>query len=241
MDAVFWELHACLEREGPGSEADTLRALASTGLSGKLRALDVASGPGAASRALLAALPEAEVTALDLHAPFLIDAAGRVAAEGRSDRFRIVQGDMREPPFRPGSFDLIWCEGAAYIQGVRAALDGWRPLLRPGGRVAFSEAVWLTDRPHPAARACWAEYLEMTDLVGVRDWIADAGWRLIDDFVLMDGAWEVYYGPLGRRLAALEALRGADHPTLAAAREEIAVRRDHAADYGYAFFVAAPA
>lgn len=240
MDPMFWELHAGLEREGPGTEADTLRALAMTGLSGPLRVLDVASGPGAASRALLGALPEAQVTAVDLHAPFLVDAAARVAGEGGSDRFRIREADMRDLPFPPESFDLVWCEGAAYIQGVRAALRAWRSLLRPGGRVAFTEAVWLTDRPHPAARACWGQYAEMTDPAGVRGWIADAGFRLVGDFVLSDAAWEAYYEPLARRLAALEALRGADPPVLAAACEEIAVRGAHGADYGYAFFVAAP-
>ncbi len=80
----------------------------------------------------------------------------------------------------------------------------------------------------------------MTDLAGVRGWVADAGHRLIGDFVLSDAAWAAYYEPLARRLAALQALRGADLPALAAAREEIAVCRAHAADYGYAFFVAAP-
>lgn len=240
MDPAFWELHACLEREGPGSEADTLRALGLTGLSGRLQALDLASGPGAASRALLAALPEAQATAIDLHAPFLIDAAARVAEDGQSNRFRIAQGDMRSLPFPPESFDLIWCEGAAYIQGVRAALDAWRPLLSAGGRIAFTEPVWLTDRPHPAAKACWADYAEMTDRAGVRDWVADAGCRLIGDFVLSDAGWDAYYCPLARRLAALEILRGADQPALAAARQEIEVRQAHAADYGYAFFVAAP-
>ena len=58
------------------------------------------------------------------------------------------EGDMRQLDFEPASFDLIWCEGAAYIMGVEAALRAWRPLLKPGGRLALSEAAWL--RPEPA-------------------------------------------------------------------------------------------
>ena len=49
MDPLFWELHSDLRHEAPGSEADTLRALAMTGLSGRLSILDAGSGPGAAS------------------------------------------------------------------------------------------------------------------------------------------------------------------------------------------------
>jgi len=240
MDPAFWELHSGLPQEGPGSRDDTLRALALTGLAGPVRVLDIGAGPGAASVALLEALPEAEVVATDLHGPFLQAAAARVAAAGHAARFRTVQADMADLPFAAESFDLLWCEGAAYIIGVEAALRAWRPLLGPGGRLAFSDAVWLTAAPHPRAAAIWTEYPAMTDLAGVRARIAGAGWRLRGDFVLSDAAWEAYYGPMETRLAALEAADRADGPAYVEAREEIEVRRAHGADYGYAFFVAAP-
>lgn len=240
MDAGFWELHSGLAHEAPGSRADSLRALALTGLCGRLRVLDIGCGPGAASLALVEALPEAEVTAVDLHAPFIEAARARVARAGHADRFRTVQADMAELPFPAGSFDLLWCEGAAYILGTTAALEAWRPLLAPGGRLAFTDAVWLTERPHPRARRFWTEYPAMTGIDGVRGRIAGAGWRPIADFVLAETAWSNYYAPLADRLERLEAERGPDAPALSATREEIAIRRDHAADYGYAFFVAAP-
>ena len=240
MDADFWELHTGLPHEAPGSRADTLRALSLTGLQGRLRVLDVACGPGAASLALLAALPEAEVTAVDLHASFLDAAAARASEAGHADRFRCVQADMTDLPFPPESFDLIWCEGAVYILGVAAALEAWRPLVGRGGRLAFTDAVWLTERPHPRARRFWTEYPAMTGVAGVRARIAGAGWRPLADFVLAEVAWSNYYAPLADRLDRLEAARGPDAPAFRASREEIAVRGAHAADYGYAFFVAAP-
>ena len=175
MDPLFWELHSGLDHEAPGSAADTRRALALAGTEGPARVLDIASGPGAASLVLLDALPEAQVTATDRHAPFLEAAAARVAAAGHAARFRTVAADMAALPFAPASFDLLWCEGAAYIIGVPAALAAWRPLLAPGGRLAFSEAVWLTDAPAPRAAALFAGYPAMTDVAGVRAWIAAAG------------------------------------------------------------------
>jgi SAM-dependent methyltransferase len=236
MDPLFWEVHRDLPREAPGSEAETLRALAMTGVRGPLRVLDIGCGPGASAEVLLAALPEAEVTGVDLHAPFLRAAEARCA---RFDaRFRAVEADMAALPFAPGAFDLLWCEGAAYILGVERALTLWRPLVGAAGRIAFTDAVWLTGAPSAAARGCWQEYPGMTDLEGLRAIVARTGWRLLGDFVLGEAAWEAYYGPLGARLALLEAEHGADHPVLAEHRREIALRREHGAEYGYAFFVA---
>lgn len=241
MNEVFWALHAGFDREGPGDVADTRRALELTGLSGAIDVVDMGSGPGASALTLLSDLPEARVTALDAHGSFLEDARGRAEAAGVEDRLSTVEADMAKPPFPPASFDLIWSEGAAYIVGVSTALAAWKPLLRPGGRIAFSDAIWLTDPPHPRSKAMWEEYPAMTNAAGVREWIAAAGYECLGDFVVSDQAWENYYAPHGLRLDALEAEHGIDHPTLREAREEIAVRRDHGNDYGYGFFVATPA
>ncbi|HET9068482.1 MAG TPA: class I SAM-dependent methyltransferase [Amaricoccus sp.] len=239
MGPLFWELHSGLAHEAPGSPADTLRALALTGLSGRVRVLDAGSGPGAASLALLAALPEAEVTAIDLHPPFLAAAEERARAAGVAARFRTMVADMGSPPFPPASFDLVWSEGAAYSVGVPQALAAWAPLLAPGGRIAFSEAVWLTATPAPRARALFAGYPAMTDVAGVRGWVAAAGLTLLGDFLLSPAAWDAYYRPLAARVEAHLPRHGAEHPVIAEHLEEIAVWRAHGADYGYRFFVAA--
>lgn len=239
MDPLFWKLHSGLAHEAPGSRADTLRALALTGLSGPLRVLDAGSGPGAASLTLLEALPEAEVTALDLHEPFLADARARAEAAGLGARLRTCAGDMEAPPFAPGSFDLIWSEGAAYAIGVPQALAAWKPLLAPGGRIAFTDAVWTVADPHPRVRALFADYAEMTDIDGVRGRIAAAGLRLIADFLISEAAWAAYYDPLAARLESLADRHGPSHPILVQTAVEIALRREHPADYGYAFFVVA--
>ncbi len=240
MDALFFTLHSGLPHEGPGSREDTLRALALTGLSGRLAVLDIGCGPGPSSLVLLEALPEARVTGVDDHAPFIEAARARVAAAGHGPRFAAVEADMAALPFEAGSFDLLWCEGAVYIMGVERALGLWRPLLRPGGRIAFTEAVWLVSAPHPEAQAVWAEYPEMTDVAGTQARIARAGWRNLGWFMVSEAAWENYFGPLGARVAALAPVHGAGAPALAEAAREIALRRSHGDEYGYAFFVAEP-
>ncbi len=253
MDALFFTLHSGLPHEGPGSREDTLRALALTGLSGRLAVLDIGCGPGPSSLVLLEALPEARVTGVDDHAPFIEAARARVAAAGHGPRFAAVEADMAALPFEAGSFDLLWCEGAVYIMGVERALGLWRPLLRPGGRIAFTEAVWLVSAPHPEAQAVWAEYPEMTDVDGVSGRIAATGARQLGRLTLQPRAWEAYYAPLEARLDALAppadapadgAADGAADATLARAiaahRTEIAVWRAHGDSFGYVVFVVAP-
>jgi ubiquinone/menaquinone biosynthesis C-methylase UbiE len=76
---------------------------------------------------LAALLPDARIVALDSHAPFLAEVQRRAVAGGAADRVTTVLGDMAALPFPAASFDLVWCEGAAYILG-------WRRRWRRGGR-----------------------------------------------------------------------------------------------------------
>jgi SAM-dependent methyltransferase len=237
MDAALEALYRGLARAGPGSDADTARALALVDCHGPLRILDIGCGPGAASLALLAALPEASVTATDLSRAFLADAADRAAAAGVAARFRTVEADMAALPFPAASFDILWSEGAAHLIGVPEALAAWRRLLVPGGRLAFSEAVWLSAQPAAAARKVFEGYPAMTDPAGVRQRIRAARWRPIGDFVLSPAAWAGYYEPLEARLAALDPVERAG-PLAAEVRAEIAAWRAHGGDFGYGFFVA---
>jgi hypothetical protein len=147
-------------------------------------------------------------------------------------------------PFAPGSVDAIWCEGAAYIMGVPAALAAWAPLLKPSGRIALTEAVWLKPDPPERVRTNWLEYPAMTDVAACRMMIARAGLKLLGDFVLPESAWLVdYYGPLEARARQLvDKYRGdaVAQSVVAESIEEVAVYREFSAFYGYQFFVMSP-
>src|SRR6185312_16995079 len=141
---VFFDVHHGLPREGPGNRDCTARALAlARPLPESARVLDIACGPGMQTMDLAALLPTASIVALDCHPPFLAEVQRRAVAGGAADRIATVLGDMAALPFPASSFDLIWCEGAAYVMGLAQALRAWRPLLRRGGRLALTEAVWL--------------------------------------------------------------------------------------------------
>jgi ubiquinone/menaquinone biosynthesis C-methylase UbiE len=81
-----------------------------------VRVLDIVCGPGMQTLDLAELLPDATICTVDRHEPFVREANRRAAFCRLSDRVRAVLGDMKSLVFPPASFDLIWCEGAAYIR-----------------------------------------------------------------------------------------------------------------------------
>lgn len=241
---IMFMVHQGLPREGPGNQQSTARALALIDeLPQAPEVLDIGCGPGMQTLDLAGLLPGARIEAVDAHQPFLEDAARRAEAAGCADRIRFSVGDMRSLEFDAERFDLLWCEGAAYIMGISEALAAWRALLKPGGAIAFTEAVWLTNEP-PETLADWwqSEYPAMGDIQACLDKVTNAGYELIDHFVLSECAWwDDYYKPMEARIAALRVELEGDVPGLEALEAhqlEIDYFRRWSAHYGYLFVIA---
>ena len=240
--SIFYEVHRDLPREGPGNRASTARALACIDdLPARPRVLDVACGPGQQTLYLAALLPEAAITAIDRHPPFLAELERRAHKAGTTARIGAVRANMAALPFRPGTFDVIWCEGAAYIIGFQSALETWAPLLARGGSIALTEPVWLRKEVPEVVARNWDEYPAMTDAAGCIARIERAGLVARADFVLDEAAWwDNYYGPMAKRIEVVAAKHRGDavaEGVLRECRDEIDVYRGHSDCYGYAFFI----
>ncbi|MFF8506792.1 bifunctional class I SAM-dependent methyltransferase/N-acetyltransferase [Streptomyces sp. NPDC015492] len=237
----FFALHHGLPRQGPGSDATTRRLLALCGpLPERPRVLDLGCGPGR-SALLLAAEAGAEVTAVDLHEPFLAELRRSAADRGLDGAIRALRADMGALPFPDGSFDLVWAESSAYSIGFDRALDAWRRLLAPGGSLVLTECLWTTEAPAPAARAFWDEHYPLRTLRANTAAAVDAGYHVLGTVLQPEGDWDEYYGPLGARADAADLSLPGMAGAVAATRAEIAMRRDHGSDYGYAGFALRPA
>ncbi|WP_323022910.1 class I SAM-dependent methyltransferase, partial [Pararhodobacter sp.] len=166
------DLFLRLDRAGPG-DAESLRwALGVAGTPADARVLDAGCGTGADTGTLLAAVPQGQVVALDAAAEFVAAVATAYPA------VTAIQGDMAEPP--TGPWDLIWSAGAVYTIGVCGALEAWRGVLAPGGRVAFSDLRWTMATPPAEAAAFWqAEGVTLTDAAGLEAEVRAAGWRVL--------------------------------------------------------------
>ncbi len=240
---LFLELHQGMPRQGPGDDDVTASGLAlCEGLPEAPAILDIGCGPGAQTL-VLARATGGHVIAVDLYPQFLSELEARAALAGVADRVTTVEADMGDLPFAPGSFDLLWSEGAAYVIGVPEALAAWKPLMKPGGFIGISDMVWLTDDPPSEARAYFAqEYPELTTIARRIADIEAAGYRWLGHLVLPDDAWWVpYYTPLEARLAAFAAAHPDDadaEAVIAMSREEIAIRQRFGEAFSYALFIA---
>jgi ubiquinone/menaquinone biosynthesis C-methylase UbiE len=239
---LFRELTAGLPRQGPGSTAATLRALATvTGLPERPRILDIGCGPGAQTIDLARATG-GSIVALDLLEPLLVELRERAERAGVAAQITTVRQSMMQMNFAAEEFDLIWSEGAIYIMGFAAGLAAARPFLKRGGSLVCSELTWLTGDPPAAAREYWAEnYPAMRTVDSNRQTGLLAGYTNLETFILpVSDWWRNYYEPAETRLLEVRARHAAD-PALVNhlddIRREYDLFRDHADSYGYVFYV----
>ena len=240
MDEAIYEVFGPLSQGAPGNDASTLRALdAVPGRDAVRQVLDLGAGHGRTTFALARALPDARIAAVEIHPPFVERIARRAREAGLADRVRAVCGDMENIDVAEGSVDLVWAEGSIYLVGIERALAMWRPWLRPGGCVAFSDFVRWTGDPSKEARAFWAvEYPDMASEAAIRSRAEDALYRVLSDFRMPKEAHDAYYVPLEARVAELAGRADAAVTrVLEDIRTEIDIVRRFSDEAGYTFFV----
>ena len=108
--ALINEYFTELERQGPGSPEETIRALGFIGnLSNKTKIADLGCGTGAQTM-VLAQNTEATITALDLYAGSIDKLNATVGKLGLQNKVKGIVGSMDNLPFQNGEFDLISLE-----------------------------------------------------------------------------------------------------------------------------------
>jgi demethylmenaquinone methyltransferase/2-methoxy-6-polyprenyl-1,4-benzoquinol methylase len=133
------------------------RAIASLGLEGGERVLDLCTGT--ADVALAAASvspPPARVIGVDFSGAMLQVGVGKVRTARLGDRIALVRGDATRIPVADASVDAVTIAfGIRNVENVQAACDEMQRVVRPGGRLAILEFAVPTL---PGVRALYLLY-----------------------------------------------------------------------------------
>jgi SAM-dependent methyltransferase len=225
-----------LPRKGPGSERSTRQALAHCALGPAPAVADFGCGSGAATLVLARDL-QVPVLALDADGRSLDDLWHFARARGLGDRVRPVCADMADPGLPPASLDLLWSEGAISSVGWEPCLAAWRNLVRPGGFLAITEAVWFTTEPPGPARDFWkAWYPDMATVPRQLRVARDLGLDVAAHFPLPAKDWWAYLDLVEARRGELAGQAGFAG-LCADLRTEMDQYRRYGWNYGYEFFI----
>lgn len=233
--ADFMTVFQTLERWGPGSDADSLKALSMLPVT-PTNIIDIGCGKGFSTR-LLTQHTQAQIVAVDNEQSALDELNTCLTEQGLGDRVTLSCASMTELPFSAESFDCIWSETSAYIMGIEQALKQWRPLLKENGCMIISDLVWLNGNPSRDAKVFWKnEYPDMQTVTKRLTQMQQAGFEVIDHFTLSEQAWSDYYQPLKARVTELKP-NMPDSPAIADIEREIACYEQHLGEFGYEMFV----
>ncbi|MCB9245687.1 MAG: class I SAM-dependent methyltransferase [Flavobacteriales bacterium] len=238
------DLHKNSERQGPGSEKDTLKALEFLNLPSdqNLKVADIGCGTGGQTISLAKNL-NGQITAVDLFPEFLNELNEKSQMLGLADRIVTLEKSMDDLPFSEGQFDLIWSEGAIYNIGFENGLKKWKDYLKVGGYLAVSEITWITQsRPKEIEEFWKSEYPEVDTASNKIKHLESNGYSLVGYFYLSQNSWiETYYKPMQARFETF--LKRNDNSELARKvvehnQAEIDLYQKFEDYYSYGFYIA---
>lgn len=229
-----------LDRQGPGSVEETLRALAFVPDRPGLRIADIGCGTGGQT-ATIATHRDCTITGLDLLPELIEEFEARMKKAGLDHRVACVQGSMDALPFRPGELDVIWAEGSIYNIGFERGLKEWRRYLKPGGIIAVTECSWLTGARVDDGGFLRKYHPELAGIPEKLKVLENAGYAPIAHFTLPEHCWtENYHVPMAERIPVfLERHAYGDTAVrfTEALKEEIPHYRKYKGYYGYVFYI----
>jgi ubiquinone/menaquinone biosynthesis C-methylase UbiE len=160
--------------------------IASLGLKPGAVVADIGAGPGVLSLPLAAAVaPGGKVYAEDIDKVFL-DRIKQKASDGKVTNIVTVLGEFVDPKLPAKDVDVVLFHDVLHhIENRAGYLKATAGYLKPGGRIAVVELP--PDGSHKDEPAL------VVTKDQVKQWMADAGLKPVQEFTGLEGKWFVIY------------------------------------------------
>jgi ubiquinone/menaquinone biosynthesis C-methylase UbiE len=243
LDLII-DLHKNSERQGPGSEKETLMALNLLNIPSnqRLKIADIGCGSGGQTITLAKNL-NGQIIAVDLFPEFLNELHEKSQKLGLLEQILTLEKSMDNLSFDYNELDLIWSEGAIYNMGFENGIKQWRKFLKNGGFLAVTEITWITiNRPKEIEDFWKEEYPEIDTAANKIKQLESNGYSMVGYFYLSQNSCiENYYYPMQSRFE--EFLSRHNHSELAKKvvddnQSEINFYLKFKEYYSYGFYVA---
>lgn len=238
------DLHKRAKRQGPGGDAETIKAidLAMLDPSTPLKIADIGCGTGSSSM-LLARLLNAQVTAVDFLPDFLEVLEANAKEQGLTNKIFPHTCSMDNLQFNDEEYDVIWSEGAIYNIGFENGVKSWKRFLKPGGALIVSEITWTTETRPPEIQKHWEqEYPEIDTASSKIGILENNGFSPVAYFVLPESCWlDNYYRPMQNSFTEfLERNEDSEEAQaiVAAEKDEISLYEKYKSYYSYGVYIA---
>lgn len=188
-----------------GGLAATAALADRAGITAESRVLDVCAGLGGPAR-YLAHSRGARLVALELNHGRAIGAADLGRRVGLWHRVQVVQADAQALPFANACFDAaVSQEAFLHVPDKARLLAECRRVLRPGGRLAFSDWIATPDLNAAEQELLWRGIAaqSLIDLPAYRAGLEAAGFRM----VAVEDLSQAWVPILEERLRMYEGLR----------------------------------
>lgn len=238
------DLHKNSERQGPGSEEETLKALQLIKLPKQkhLKVADIGCGSGGQTITLARNI-NGQITAVDLFPEFLDELKEKSEKLGLKEKIMALEKSMDDLPFKNEDFDIIWSEGAIYNIGFENGIKKWKNYLKIGGYLAVSEITWITNSRPKEIEDFWTQEYSEIDIASNKIKILENnGYTLVGYFHLPQNCWiENYYKPMKVRFETfLERNNNSDlaRKVVGENKTEIELYQKYKDYYSYGFYIA---
>ncbi len=239
---LICELHAGMERQGPGSPEMTVKALSFLdNLNKNLRVADLGCGTGGQTM-VLAHNITGNIIGVDFFPGFIETFNKNAKKLNLQERVKGIVGSMENLPFQKQEFDLIWSEGAIASIGFEKGLNYWRNFLKTDGYVAVTYESWFTDKRPAEIEKWWIDNVPEINTIGHNISIMQKlGYIPVAAFTLPEKCWtDNYFIPreaAGKALLEKYAGNKTVEAFIANMTHEAELYSKYKQYYGYVFYI----